>query len=123
MNIALAAGGDTLTAAVSDQFELCRHLLIVNFETKECIALANSPEAEDIMGERLAKAVLEHDCEAVITGLIRPVAFEILAGKGVTRFKGVGYDGREALELMDANKLELIREANGGEGCGGSHHH
>lgn len=123
MNIAIAAGGDSLAAVVADQFELCSHLLIVNFETKECTVLPNGPEAIDTRGERLAKVVLEYDCEAVITGLIRSKAFEILAGKGVTRFNGVGYEGREALELMDTNKLELIRDANGGEGCGGSHHH
>lgn len=123
MNIAIAVDGDLIGSQVSEQFECCKSLLIVNAETMAVTVIPNSDATEDIAGEQLAQKVLEHDCEAVITGLIRSVAFELLAGAGVTRFLGTKYDGAMALVFMHANKLELIRDANGGASCGGSHHH
>ena len=97
--------------------------MIVNAETMAVTVIPNSDATEDIAGEQLAQKVLDHDCEAVITGLIRSVAFELLAGAGVTRFLGTKYDGAMALVFMHANKLELIRDADGGNNCGGSHQH
>jgi predicted Fe-Mo cluster-binding NifX family protein len=98
-------------------------MLIVNAESMEVTVIHNSDVTEDLAGEQLAQKVLDHDCEAVITGLIRSVAFELLAGAGVTRFLGTKHDGAMALVFMHANKLDLIRDADGGDSCGGSHHH
>ena len=123
MNIAIAVDGDVIGSQVSEQFEHCKNLLIVNATTMEVTAIPNDGSAEDTAGERLAQKVLDHDCEAVITGLIQSVAFELLAGAGVTRFLGTKYDGAIALTFMHANKLEIIRDVNGGDSCGGSHHH
>lgn len=123
MNIAITVDGDVIGSQVSEQFERCKSLLIVNAETMDVTVIANSESKEEIAGEQLAQKVVEHDCEGVITGLISSVAFELLAGAGVTRFLGTKYDGAMALVLMHANKLELIRDADGGTECGGSHHH
>lgn len=123
MNIAIAVDGDVIGSQVSEQFERCKNLLIVNATTMEVTVIPNDDVEDNISGERLAQKVLDHDCEAVITGLIQSVAFELLAGAGVTRFLGTKYDGAMALVFMHANKLELIRDANGGDNCGGSHHH
>lgn len=123
MNIAIAVDGDVVGSQVSKQFESCKSLLIVNAKTMAVTSISNPGSAEDVAGEYLAQKVIDHDCEAVITGLIRPVAFELLAGAGVTRFLGTEHDGAMALVFMHANKLGLIRDANGGESCGGSHHH
>lgn len=123
MNIAIAVDGDVIGSQVSEQFERCKNLLIVNATTMDVTAILNPNPGEDNSGEWLAQKVLDHDCEAVITGLIQSVAFELLAGAGVTRFLGTKYDGAMALVFMHANKLGLIRDANGGDSCGGSHHH
>lgn len=122
MNIAITVDGYVIGSQVSEQFERCESLLIVNAESMDVTVIANSESKEEITGEQLAQKVLEHDCEAVITGLIHSVAFEILAGAGVTRFLGTKYDGSMALVFMHANKLELIRDADGKTSCGGSHH-
>lgn len=123
MNIAIAVDGDDMMSAVSSQLELCTNLLIVNVETQEVAIYANPKQAESVSGELLAKEVVRHNCEAVITGVIRDTAFNIIADNGVTRFLGVGYDAQKALELMDGNGLDLIRSADGKSGCDGTHHH
>jgi predicted Fe-Mo cluster-binding NifX family protein len=123
MDIAIAVDGDVIGSQVSEQFERCKSMLIVNAESMEVTVIHNSDVTEDLAGEQLAQKVLDHDCEAVITGLIRSVAFELLAGAGETRFLGTKHDGAMALVFMHANKLELIRDADGGDSCGGSHHH
>ena len=123
MNIAIAVDGDEIGSQVSEQFEVCKNLLIVNAETMEVTVIPNLNATEGSDGKQLAQQVVDHDCEAVITGLIRSVAFEVLAEASVTRFLGTKYDGAMALVFMHANKLELIRDANGGDNCTGSHHH
>lgn len=123
MNIAIAVDGESMDSPVSEQFERCKSLLIVNVDSMSVKVLPNSEASDEIAGDRLAQHVLQHNCEGVITGLIRATAFELMAGAGVTRYSGVGYEAAKALELMHANSLDLIRDADGGEGCGGSHHH
>ena len=123
MNIAIAVDGTSMESPVAEQFELCRNLLIVNADTLEVTIIANPEASLDIAGQTLAESVLRYNCEAVITGLIRPTAFEIIAGACVTRFSAHGINAAKALELMHSNRLELIRDANGGQSCGGSHHH
>ena len=123
MNIAIAVNGESITSPVAETFEECSNLLIVNVETMEVIIIPNLKKQEDDPGEQIAKSVLQHNCEAVISGLIQSVAFEILAKACVTRFLGIGFNGEKALELMDSNTLELIRDVNGGQNCGGLHHH
>ncbi len=123
MNIAIAVDGESMDSPVSDQFERCKSLLIVNVDTMNATVVPNTEASDEIAGDRLAQHVLQHDCEGVITGLIRATAFELMAGAGVTRYLGAGYDAGKALELMHANSLDLIRDADGGKNCGGSHHH
>jgi predicted Fe-Mo cluster-binding NifX family protein len=122
MNIAIAVDGDLMESPVSQQFERCSNLLIVNVETMDVTVIPNSKESDKIAGDRLAKVVLQYNCEAVITGMIRTTAFELIAGASVTRFLGVGYNGAQALKLMHTNSLEFIRDADGAKGCGDSHH-
>ncbi len=122
MNIAIAVDGDNMSSAVSEQLERCENLLIINVETTDVQVFPNPEASEEVAGERLAQEILKHNCEAVICGLIRPTAFEIIAGNGVTRFLGVGHDATKALALMDSNRLEVIRDADGRNSCGGAHH-
>lgn len=123
MNIAIAVDGDNMKSIVSEQLEFCKNLLVVNVDTQELLVFANSEATEEIAGERLAQKIIEHNCEAVITGLIKPTAFNIIADNCVTRFLGVGHTASTSLELMDSNNLDVIRAADGQTGCGGSHHH
>lgn len=118
MNIAVVAEGKSLDSQVSEKFEKCLYLLIVNMNDLSITAINN----DELSGEDLANEILKYDCEALITGDIEEKAFDILADACVTRFYGVGYSIEKALELMEDRSLKLIRNFDGTDNCGGHHH-
>lgn len=117
MYIAIAVDGDSLSSPVSKQFEECSNLLIVNVNNMDVRVIANPETSGEIVGDRLAQELLKHDCEAVITGLIKLTAFDIIAGACMTRYNGAGHDAAKALDMMNNFTLALVRDANGGAGC------
>lgn len=121
MLIAMTMDGETLESNVSQQFEGCKYLLVINTSDLSVIAIENS---DDFSAESLAQKIIEFNCEGIITGAIRhPEAFDILADACVTRFLGPGFSGMEALDLMKKHELKLIRNINGTDGCDGDHDH
>jgi predicted Fe-Mo cluster-binding NifX family protein len=118
MNIAVAAEGKSLNSQVSEKFEKCLYLLIVNMNDLSITAISN----DELSEENLVNEILKHDCEAVITGDIEKTAFDILADACVTRYYGVGYLAEKALESMENRSLKLIRNYDGTDNCGGNHH-
>jgi len=118
MKIAVTAEDKSLDSQVSDKFEKCLYLLIVNMNDLSITAIKN----DESSGEDLANEVLKHDCEALITGDIQPKAFDILADAFVTRYLGVGHSVQKALELMEERLLELIKTFDGKDSCGGHQH-
>lgn len=118
MNIAVTADGKSLDSQVSEKFEECLYLLIVNMNDLSVTAIKN----DELSGENLTNEILKNNCEAVITGNIERAEFDILADDGITRFLGVGYSVQKALELMEKRSLELIRNHDGSQSCGGDHH-
>jgi predicted Fe-Mo cluster-binding NifX family protein len=118
MNIAVATEGKSLDSQVSEKFEKCVYLLVVNTNDLSITAINN----DELSEENLANEILKHDCEALITGNIEETAFDILADACVTRFYGIGYSVEKALELMDNRSLKLIRNYDGTDNCGGNHH-
>ena len=121
MNIAITTTGPTLESPVAAAFAQAPYLLIVEVESLTCKAVAHAvaPGSE----EPLARTILAHDCEAVITGTLSPIAFTVLADAMVTRFRAANLTAREALSAMDNRGLELIRNAEGSSSCSGEHHH
>ena len=121
MNIAITTTGSTLESPVSPVFAQTPYLLIVEVESMRCTAITHAvaPGSD----EKLARTILEHDCEAVITGDLSPAAFTLLADAMVTRFRATDLSAREALSAMDNRRLEMIRNAEGSGGCSGTHHH
>lgn len=121
MNIAITTTGPTLESPVAASFAQSPYLLIVDVEsmTYTVIAHAVAPGSD----ASLARTILEHNCEAVITGALSPAAFALLADAMVTRFRADNRTGREALVAMDNRGLELIRSAEGTGSCAGDHHH
>ncbi len=118
MFIAVAADDQSLESLVSEEFILCKYLLIVDVDKMEYIAVKNE---DDPLGEVLARKITEYNCEAVITGKLTPQAFEIIAGDGVTRYDGRGHSVKEALDLMEQYALKLIKNPEGMDDCGGDH--
>jgi predicted Fe-Mo cluster-binding NifX family protein len=119
MNIAITTTGATLDSTVCPEFASTPFLLIVNAESLACtpIAHASGPGSD----QDLARLVLEHDCEAVITGKLSEEAFRILADRHVTRYASRDMSAREALLAMERRELELIRNASGSAACSGDH--
>jgi predicted Fe-Mo cluster-binding NifX family protein len=121
MFLAITMDGETLESNVSQRFEGCKYLLVVNTSDLSVIAIKNS---DDFSAESLAQKIIEFNCEGIITGTIKnPEAFDILADACVTRFRGSEFSGMEALDLMKKRELKLIRNINGTDGCDGDHVH
>ncbi|KLU63680.1 dinitrogenase iron-molybdenum cofactor [Desulfosporosinus acididurans] len=122
MNIAVAADGKSMDSMVSKEFERCLYLLIVNMNDLRITVIKNDKYLECSSTESLASEVLKHDCEALITGKIEPLAFNILADAYVTRFFSAGSSVKNALDLMEKNALIIIKNSDGTEDCSGHHH-
>lgn len=121
MNIAITSTDSTLEAPVCATFAQAPYLLIIDVESMICTAIphAVAPGSD----EQLARTVLDHNCEAVITGTLAPAPFAILADAMITRFRATNLSARQALAAMDSRTLELIRNADGSATCSGDHHH
>lgn len=119
MNIAVSADGQSLDSKVSEQFDSCNYLLIVNMDdSKVIIAIKNENSSE----EDLAEEVIQYDCEALITGKLNPTAFNILTNACVTRYLGIGHSVETALDLMERQLLKYIKNPEGTDECNGPHH-
>lgn len=118
MNIAIVADGKNLKNKVSQNFETCKYLLIVDMHDLSVNTIKNEGNSD-----YLTKKVIDYDCEATITGKLSQESFNILADAYITRFFGFGNTVKEALELMDRNLLKLIKNLDGTEECSGNHSH
>lgn len=118
MLIAVSAGGRELLSAVSKRFETCRWLLLVETDDMTINAVRKTDENNP---ETLAKMIAERDCEAVITGSFTPDIFNIIADACVTRYRGAGLTVKEALDRLETNTLEYIRNADGNDSCQSDH--
>lgn len=122
MNIAVAADGKSLDSKVSEELGRCLYLLIVDMNDFSITVIKNDKLSKSSSAESLASEVLKHDCEALITGKIKPLAFNILADAYVTRLFGAGNSVQNALNLMEKSSLKIIKNYDGTEECGGHHH-
>lgn len=120
MNIAISAAGPDLDSLVHEEFQSTPFLLIVNMEDMTYQSLdARAGHAADT---DLASIVLEHRCEALITGKLSEKAFRLLADDGVTRYIGHGLTVKDALAAMEQRELSFIRNAEGTDSCESDHH-
>ena len=119
MYIAIVTDGKNLENEVSKAFESCEYLLIVNMSDMSVNAVKNEDHSSV---ENLAKKIVDFDCEAIITGELNPAVFDILDGACITRYFGFGHSAVKALELMEKNSLNLIRNCEGIDECDGEHH-
>ncbi|MGV8906375.1 MAG: NifB/NifX family molybdenum-iron cluster-binding protein [Acetobacterium sp.] len=120
MIIAVASEGKTLANDVSEHFNCCHYLLVVDTSDLSIQAIENESA---FTGETLAKKVLDFNCEGTITGELNRSEFDILADAYITRYLGSGHSGTEALDLIKKRKLSLIRTFDGAQQCGGDHEH
>ena len=120
MVIAIASDGKTLETSVSQHFESCNYLLIVDTSDMSIQAIENE---SDFSGEILAKKIIDFNCEGIITGELNRGEFDILADAYVTRYLGSDHSGANALDLIKKRELALIRTFDGAQQCEGTHEH
>ncbi|MBQ6808341.1 MAG: hypothetical protein IJP07_04165 [Firmicutes bacterium] len=121
MNIAIATQGQEAQSLIPEKLVDAGYLFIVDveaFEVKQILSAVK--EKTDVY---FAKECVEQDCEAILCGEIEKEAFEILAKASVSRYNASGHSATQAVKLMNAYQLPLIREYKGGPGCGGDQHH
>lgn len=116
MLIAVSADGKDLSGAVSERFEECRYLLMIETDAMSCEAIEKTGDAL-----ALARTIVDRDCEAVITGSLTPEIFNVIADACVTRYQGGGLTAAEALDRMEKNDLDYIRYADEHGVCPGEH--
>ena len=100
MKIAIAADGDTLQDLVPARFEGSPFLLIVETDDGSYEVFKN-PEVRGGAGL------------AMISGSIEKPAFQELMIAQVTRYMGADCRASDALQLMEANRLDFIRVPKG----------
>lgn len=120
MNIAVTTASDSLDSPVFGEFAQAPFLLVVNVETMRYTAIPHTPDQDSDVA--MARTVIAHNCEAVITGKLGEQAFKVLADEAVTRYKGTGMTAAYALVAMEQRELEYIRNAEGTDECASSHH-
>jgi predicted Fe-Mo cluster-binding NifX family protein len=89
MNVAVASDEASLGGMIGERFAEAKMLLIIGMDDdpesaniKKCI--------QNCSGADMARAAAAENCEAVISGVLEPDAFNILADEQITRFDGSG---------------------------------
>lgn len=118
MNISVAVTGQQANSPIPDRLNAATHLYIVDVERFEVLRIFCFAEQQD-RDIAFARQTIDENCEAIICGDIEEKAFELLATACVSRFNGAGLGATQAVRLMNANQLPLIREYIGGPGCAG----
>lgn len=113
MKIGISSNGTNLSHVVAESFEKSKYLLIVETDDSSIEVFEN----KDLDSDRieLAQKLIDHDCEAIITGSIEQPAFDVIAVAQITRYNGVGYNIKESLRLMDEYKLNFIKDFEGSD--------
>jgi predicted Fe-Mo cluster-binding NifX family protein len=108
LKIALTTKGKTLESKVSKYFKSCAYLLIVETDDLSIVVFPNNNDNPNTALE-LAGIIIDQDCEAVITGEIEKTPLNVLADACVSRYSGVNYTVKDALRLLEEQKLAIIR--------------
>lgn len=121
MKIGITTKETALDSLVATDFESSRYCLIVETDDLSFHVYSNE-EKNTGNGIAMARAVVDAGCEAVITNHILQPAFDELAGACITRYAGESFSAKDALGLMEAYQLNLIRDYEGADPHIHEHH-
>jgi predicted Fe-Mo cluster-binding NifX family protein len=110
MKVAVSSSGSGLDAQVSPIFGRCAYFVLVDSETMEATAVANSAVgAAGGAGIQSAQYVLRQGAEAVISGNVGPNAMQVLASAGLPLYQVNGVMSvRQAVEALNAGQLPAV---------------
>jgi len=113
MKIGIVTDKNTEDAVVAESLEKGGYLIVV--ETDTMAALAMIPNEGD--GDNFPQALIDNNCEAVVTGTIQQKAFDAIAEAQITRYNGYGLDIGTAAESAHFDILPLTIAFEGGKSC------
>ena len=114
MIIAAAVMSPELDAVIPETLEEAAGLLLV--ETDD-MSIAKFEES------RWVSEMIAQDCEAILCGQMYDAQlFEAIAGACITRYFAAGMTVRDAVNAMNAYRLDIIRDYVDGPGCSGEDH-
>ncbi len=106
MKIAITSTGKTLDSQVDPRFGRAANFIIVETQTMDFTVLENeSVSAAGGAGISAAKAVIDADAEAVLTGNCGPNAQRTLSTAGVKLYTGATGTVKETVDLFKNSKL------------------
>lgn len=114
MKIAVTAKGNELTSPVDPRFGRAAHILIVDSETMDFVALDNSANVNAFKGAGIQAATMicEHGAEVLLTGYCGPNAFRTLEAAGIKVGSDTAGTVVEAVENFKRGAVRFSEAAN-----------
>jgi predicted Fe-Mo cluster-binding NifX family protein len=113
MKIAVSTAGQSLDEQVDPRFGRCQNFLIVDADTMEFEAVANTAATKGGgAGIAAAQTIVDKGVEVVLTGNCGPNAFNVLEKAGIRVVTGVSGTIKEAVESYKSGKLQSSAQAN-----------
>jgi len=110
--VAIVADGNQTNSIVPNEFEAGQYLLIYDTEDDSFEPFIN-PESSRLSGLAMVDKAVKEDCEVIISGSIKAIAFEQLASAQITRYDGSGLEVKHAIGLMNRYELDYFRVPRG----------
>jgi predicted Fe-Mo cluster-binding NifX family protein len=110
MKIAVTATGPDLESQVDPRFGRCQYLMIVDPETMQFEALANSGTMVQGAGIATGQLVASKGVKAVLTGSCGPNAHQVLSAADIQVITGVSGSVRDAVGKYKSGQLKPSSE-------------
>lgn len=114
MKIAVTAKGKELSSQVDPRFGRAAHILIVDSETMDFVALDNSGNANAFKGAGIQAATMicERGAEVLLTGYCGPNAFRTLEAAGIKVGNDTAGTVAEAVDNFKRGAVRFSESAN-----------
>ncbi len=118
MRIAVMADRPSLDATVPGEFESSPAMVVIESDDESLVCAVEGPDVT-----KYVQTMVAFDCEAVVCSpKIGQEAFEPIVRACITRYNGQGLSVLKALRGALYNRLDIIREYEGGPGCDSGEH-
>jgi len=119
MKIVVSSTANNLEAQVDPRFGRCAYLLIIDSETMQFEAMANTAsEAGGGAGIQTAQLIADKGAKVVITGNVGPNAFKALSAAGIEIITGAAGTVREVTEKFSRGEFSRTKAPTVGEHFG-----
>jgi len=107
MKIAISSEGESLNSNIDRRFERCPYFIIIDTKTKNFESVPNSGSVrKDGTSSSALNIVLSNGVEAVITGDMRPGAYQILSDANKKIITGISGKIKNIVEEFRINETQ-----------------